>query len=154
MSATATEPTTNGDHPAATKAVKELLAKRDAIVKLAETEITKIEDAKAKNDAKARLSAGGRLANRIREIRELEADLAIEGHDIDAYEKPTTTRSRQTEMTQPELQANLDKVYETYQRLGDDRPTVKTTLSQRAAALKASADKRGYTVDTHGMVKK
>lgn len=149
MSATTTQPATGTEStPNAsevTPEVKALLAKRDAIIELAQTEVTNIEDAKAKNDAKARLSAGGRLANRVREIREVEADLEIEGHSVDPWMKPTTTRSRQTDLSQETIETNLTQLWETYQRVAD-KPTVRTTLDQRIQALLKAAASRGYTV--------
>lgn len=97
----------------------------------------------------ARLSAGGKLANRLREIREIELDMALEGVEFEAF-VPHGGSSKTTQVVWTEQDVtDKRKVKAQLQALAAAASTpdsVKKTANQRIAALDKAAKARGVTL--------
>lgn len=125
-----------------------LLTKRDEAIAAVEQENQTISELVGQRDdasRKARLSAGGRKANRVREIASLELDMAIEGVEFTPWSDETPSRSRLSPMTQEEIEGKLAAVAAVYHAKGTP-DSVKHSADARIKALLKSAEKRGYTV--------
>jgi len=131
---------------APTPQMQALLGKRDAAIEAALAE-QKVGDAhRAKGDKKGSLSSGGRLANRTREVREVEADLAMIGFEVEPWQLPRTggADSKLAPMTQAEIEEKLGMCWKAFQT-GRFEST-KSQMDKRIQALLIAAEKRGYTV--------
>jgi hypothetical protein len=127
-----------------TEAVAALLAKRQERIEAALAEMAKGEVARGKGDKAGSLSSGGRLANRTREIRETELDLAEEGHEVEPWQLPRTKTSKMQPMSQEQIETALAKVGQVYQTTKFE--SVKHSADVRIQALLKAAEKRGYQV--------
>lgn len=119
-------------------------SKREAAIAAFTDEAQQAETARSKGDKKSAASHGAKMANRSREIREAELDMAIEGVEFTPWEKPTVSRSRQTPLSQEQIEDSLSKIAAVYN--STDMETVKHSADVRITGLLKAASKRGYTV--------
>lgn len=128
--------------------VKELLKKHVDTIKAFHAETEKATKATKDGDKKAAASANARKANRSREIGEIELDLALSGAkpgtDYETFVKPSTSKSRQVELSQDQIETDLVKVVAIMK--GDFPEQTKASADNRITALLAKAEKRGYKV--------
>jgi hypothetical protein len=108
-----------------------------------------IESVFGRMDAEAKAlrgSAGGRKANRVKEVRDIELEMAMEGIDFEPYMVPEANapKNRQLPLTQEELESNLAKAYAVFTT--SQFEITKDSADKRITALLKQAVKRGYTV--------
>lgn len=139
--------------------VKELLTKRNALIaKVAEEEATIAKAGAALTSAKEaedeggvtaavamRDSAGGRLANRVKEIASVELDLALAGHEIDPFKRQKArSKSKAKAVSQDEIVATLERMGQLFATAKHEQ--TKASADKRIQALLAQAKKAGLTV--------
>lgn len=136
--ATATHPTVPTEQAAA------LLVKLADLIATEADQRTRWEDAKAKNDKPTKSSLEGHLAISSMRIREVEFELACEGHEVTPWQPNKKGRTSTTGITQEQLQANLDKVW----AMTKDTTfaSVKKNRDARMQALLEAAVKNGFEV--------
>lgn len=141
---TATQTSTAASSPEIQVLLDERLAKIEALK--ADNAILESVLGKKDKDSKAlRDSAGGRKANRVKEIKDLELDLAAEGEDIEPFvSQAVGVKSRSMGLSQADLEANLAKVARVFKTTTFEM--VKGTADQRIQALLKAAEKSGFKV--------
>lgn len=137
--ATATAPKgAKKDHP--------LFTARDEKIAGYMTEEELATNATALGDKKSATSAHARKANRSREIRDLEFQMAQEGLKFEPWVKPNTSKggSKKQVIPQDVIEADLTKTAAVYN--GDHPASTKKTAEKRIVKLLKQAERFGYTV--------